>query len=435
MNDDERQFEDFVSNIKFDDTPDSDHRNKLEQDLLRVLTKQPRHKQQALKIWRIIMKSQITKLTTAAVIVVAVVILLTVLDKSTTPTWALEQTIETLREIESIHISGYFLTADAEKANFQAWIIPSVEDSSKSSYFRFEAGRFEPEDFNPYDQNRHVVVVSEKENSTYLYFPTNSWTFYPNQKIAYISEGLDRSSKDPPCLGSNFFEEMKEQAQDWQEEYGKDEETGKDSVFVTCTHPSRIGANYWRFQFDMETKLPVRYKLFRNQNYGAEPVASFDAIKYNPTLPDGVFEFHIPEETKVLDHRELSRMVKTNPTYGIDVNGLNTEDAYKKIVSDYWEAVIDHNWQKARRMRPLIGQQEWEEMQDLYMSVEPAKLLEITELINVDNKASFPIVPCLLRMQNNVNKAGVLHVSIEQAGDEKRGVIVDSLGPEFVEPL
>ncbi|MHC4331875.1 MAG: hypothetical protein ACYSWW_27545, partial [Planctomycetota bacterium] len=65
-----------------------------------------------LNIWRIIMKSQITKLATAAVIVVAVVILLTVLDKSTTPTWALEQTIETLREIESIHISGYFLTAD-----------------------------------------------------------------------------------------------------------------------------------------------------------------------------------------------------------------------------------------------------------------------------------------------------------------------------------
>ncbi|MFH1882212.1 MAG: hypothetical protein ABIL62_05825 [Planctomycetota bacterium] len=40
MNNDERQFEDFVSNIKFDDTPDSDHRNKLEQDLLVVLAKQ-----------------------------------------------------------------------------------------------------------------------------------------------------------------------------------------------------------------------------------------------------------------------------------------------------------------------------------------------------------------------------------------------------------
>ena len=430
MNDSERQFEEFIHGIKFDDTPDSAHRDKLERALLDAMTRRPRR----VRIWRIIMRSKITKLATAAVIIIAVVILLTVLDKSTTPTWALQQTIETLREIESIHISGYFLTADAKKANFQAWIIPSVEDSSKSAYYRFEAGRFEPGDFNPYDQNRHVVVVSEKENSTYTYFPANAWTFYPNQKIAYISEGLDRNSKDPPCLGSDFFEEMKEQAQDWQEEYGKDEETGKHSVFVNCTHPSRIGANYWWIQFDVETKLPVCYKLFWNQNYDAEPAASLNTIKYNPTLPDGVFEFYIPEETKVLDHRELSEIVKTNPTYGIDVNGLNTEDAYKRIVSDYWEAVIDQNWQKARRMRPLIGQQKREELQDLYMSVEPAKLLRIREFVNVDNKASFPIVPCLIRMQNGGTKVGVLHVSIEQAGDEKRGVIVDSLGPEFAEP-
>jgi hypothetical protein len=434
MNNDERQFEDFVSNIKFDDAPDPSHRYKLEQDLLAAIAKQPRQKQQPLQTWRIIMKSQITKLATAAVIVVAVVILLTVLDKSTTPTWAIEQTIETLREIESIHISGYFLTADAKKANFQAWIIPSIEDSSKSAYYRFEAGRFEPGDFNPHDQNRHVVVVSERENSTYLYFPANTWTFYPNQKIAYISEGLDRSSKDPPCLGSDFFEEMKEQAQDWQEEYDEDEETGKHSVFVTCTHPSRIGANYWWIQFDVETKLPVRYRLWWNQNYGAEPAASVDTITYNPMLPNGVFEFHIPEETKVLDHRELFEIINANPTYGIDVNGLKTEDAYKRIVSEYWEAVIDQNWQKARRMRPLIEQQKWEELQDLYMSVEPAQLLGIRECINADNKASFPIVPCLLRMQNGMTKVGVLHVSIEQVGDEKRGVIVDSLGPEFVGP-
>ncbi|MHC4244732.1 MAG: hypothetical protein ACYS3N_11810, partial [Planctomycetota bacterium] len=123
MSDNEKQFEDFVSNIKFDDTSDPVHCYKLEQNLLSAMAKQPRR----LQIWRIIMKSQITKLSAAAMIVVAVVILLTVLDKSTTPTWALEQTIETLREIESIHISGYFLTADAKKANFQAWIIPSVE--------------------------------------------------------------------------------------------------------------------------------------------------------------------------------------------------------------------------------------------------------------------------------------------------------------------
>ena len=65
MNKDERQFEDFVSNIKFDDTPDLSHRDKVEQDLFHALTRQLRHKQQLIKTWRTIMKTKITKLATA----------------------------------------------------------------------------------------------------------------------------------------------------------------------------------------------------------------------------------------------------------------------------------------------------------------------------------------------------------------------------------
>jgi len=68
MDDNEKQFEDFVGNIKFDDTPDPDHRDKLEQTLLRTLAKQSRQT----NIWRIIMKSQITKFAAAAVIAIVV---------------------------------------------------------------------------------------------------------------------------------------------------------------------------------------------------------------------------------------------------------------------------------------------------------------------------------------------------------------------------
>jgi len=73
MNNDERQFENFVRQIKLDDTPDPDHRDKLEHDLLRTLTKQPRRKETPLKIWRIIMKSKMRKFA-AAVVVITVLI-------------------------------------------------------------------------------------------------------------------------------------------------------------------------------------------------------------------------------------------------------------------------------------------------------------------------------------------------------------------------
>ncbi|MBA7692388.1 hypothetical protein ES703_100955 [subsurface metagenome] len=72
MNDNEKEFEKFVREVKFDDTPDPKHRDKLEQNLLRTMTKQPRQKQ-PLQIWRTIMKSRIRKLVAAVVVIAALI--------------------------------------------------------------------------------------------------------------------------------------------------------------------------------------------------------------------------------------------------------------------------------------------------------------------------------------------------------------------------
>lgn len=69
MTDSEKEFENFVRDIRFDDVPDYNHREKLEQNLLATLNAQSRHKTQTLKIWRIVMKNNITKLAAAVLIV------------------------------------------------------------------------------------------------------------------------------------------------------------------------------------------------------------------------------------------------------------------------------------------------------------------------------------------------------------------------------
>jgi Tol biopolymer transport system component len=74
MNNDERQFGNFVRQIKLDDTPNPSHRDKLEQDLLAAMAKQTRQKEHLLEIWRIIMKSKITKLAVAAAIAIVVLL-------------------------------------------------------------------------------------------------------------------------------------------------------------------------------------------------------------------------------------------------------------------------------------------------------------------------------------------------------------------------
>jgi hypothetical protein len=81
MNENEKQFEKFVRGIKFDDTPDYNHRDKLEQDILAALAKKTRQQDQLLaETWRIIMKSRITKLAVAAVIIIVLMLGINYLD-------------------------------------------------------------------------------------------------------------------------------------------------------------------------------------------------------------------------------------------------------------------------------------------------------------------------------------------------------------------
>jgi len=73
MTDREKEFEKFVRDVRFDDTPDYNHREKLEQNLLTALNKQSQHKPQALRIWRIIVRSRKTQYAAAGVFILAII--------------------------------------------------------------------------------------------------------------------------------------------------------------------------------------------------------------------------------------------------------------------------------------------------------------------------------------------------------------------------
>lgn len=79
---------------------------RVHNDISAALTKSEQTKsvQPEPNIWRTIMKSRIIKLTAAAVIIIAVAISVTILDKSVTPAYAIEQTIEANRGLWFIHL-------------------------------------------------------------------------------------------------------------------------------------------------------------------------------------------------------------------------------------------------------------------------------------------------------------------------------------------
>jgi hypothetical protein len=64
-------------------------------------------------LWRIIMKSRVSKFA-AAIIVIGVVLTFLTSERLNTPAWAIEQTIEALKDLRSIYMVGAFTGGTAE---------------------------------------------------------------------------------------------------------------------------------------------------------------------------------------------------------------------------------------------------------------------------------------------------------------------------------
>ena len=117
-----------------------------------------------------------------------------------------------------------------------------------------------------------------------------------------------------PWPGPQYFQKLKTEARKWQEEYGKDEVTGRDSVFVRCAGEERSN---W-IQFDIESKLPVRVKQWENANWEGEPYGDYEQIVYNLEIPDDTFNFTISANSlHINDHRKATP--ESEKTFTIEI--------------------------------------------------------------------------------------------------------------------
>jgi hypothetical protein len=90
MNDKEKDIEQLLGDLTFDDTPDLRHRNLLEKELLRDFnlhdskTVRPRHNAK----WRIVMNMKIARIAVAAALVIAAFVGFVLLDGTSSVSWA-----------------------------------------------------------------------------------------------------------------------------------------------------------------------------------------------------------------------------------------------------------------------------------------------------------------------------------------------------------
>lgn len=250
--------------------------------------RQNKSSKEKLNIWRMCMKNKISKIASAAVILFAVALSITIIDRLTTPAWAFGQTLKAIKGIQSIVIKGTY-DNDSTPKPFTFWIRFS---DSENELFDM---RFECEEQIIVINNQKAWVYFNEENTVKIYEDvTASYGMMRDLGFWYTL------SKEHPWISGKLLSSIKRFADSWQETYGKDERTGRESVFVTCGF-EKLSVSLW-FVCDIETKLITegKYWNLRRTNMDEPPKYYATSFTYDEKINDDTFEFRIPEGAKII---------------------------------------------------------------------------------------------------------------------------------------
>ena len=227
------------------------------------------------------MKSRITKLAAAAVIIMIAVLVATFLDKSVTPAYAIEDTIEAMGEVETVHMIG----KDWNGHVFDSWMRINPTTGLQDHFYMegwvtcngetYERIIVSTPDLSySYNKSKNVVTVYDGQ------LITTDWKF--GSIFEQILEDLEDEKKDEKKV--EIYQ-------------GKTDDSGKD-VIVIIVHGEK---KTWKILVHPKTKLPVSF-----ENFGPDTtdLKKTEQILYNQPLPEGIFEFEMPEGATVIQKQK-----------------------------------------------------------------------------------------------------------------------------------
>jgi hypothetical protein len=366
---------------------------------------------------RALWRSPVLRLAALPAGAFVVLLALVLVSHLSTPAWAIDQTIQVLRSVKAIHLSGFCVQPGQPKRDFEIWARPSSNNPAMSGDFRLREG------------NVHLSIASEAENTTAVIE-----TRPPDQggSVVYLTDGLNRSTR---MQADRWFEDLKQNAKDWTEELRHDPQTGRRLAVVTCEGPSVNTAKFWEFQFDAETKLPVRARVWFTSNRQGEPHWDIVQFACNPVLPDDAFKITLPEQAQVVDCRVLRNVMaeKQNAEAGLVVGETDLHKACRAVAEAYWNAVCRQDWEEVRRLRPLADGDALEQLKTDYRKREPVALTRILFTEHVSDPGAFAEVTCLVRLKEGREVRSILNVAAKPIPNGTAAVVAGTLGPELAE--
>jgi hypothetical protein len=283
-------------------------------------------------IWRIIMKSNVSKLA-AVIIIIGVVLCYFAFEKLGSTAWALEETIEALRNFNAIHMIGAFNDEGSSEQGCEIWMKANKSQTrSEDIVIKINSG----------------VIHWVEDGSTYVYVPQENKVYYEDAITAGMAQ----------WPGPILFETLAN-AQDCKIIRGRDPATSRERATLLCSLFSVVGPQSWMIEFDVKTKLPVAISTWNNLDRRGKPFFKAWKITYYEDIPDSVFQVAFPEGTQLVEKPliipESSLGLLSNPQSGISTEGLSREEACRMILRQMYEAIVAEDLDELKRLCPACA--------------------------------------------------------------------------------
>jgi hypothetical protein len=384
MDNDKKLFEELLKADGIDPTAATEHEREVFAKMLDQQSK-PKRSTPAIRhdIRRIIMKNRITKFAVAAVFIAAVLLSISLFDKTATPAWAIEQSIEAMKNYRGIHYSG---TIAVSWNDFFKGL--GVEDLPQlpESMGEFEMWAQADQELSRSSNTKIIcqdnIIITGSKLQTYVQIADGT--------IYHIQGDL---MKIDPWPTSKLLRHLRETTDTWTELYGMNAETGKERILVRCSDSDRNRS--WEFEFDAESKLLISLKQWNSSDsHEGLPNINIWKIVHYEELPDDIFDVDISDPGEII----AVKISLYDPEYGISAEGLTKEQACYKIMEDFWQAVNDQDFDMIRKLIPLTaGWNDETIINGFGGDLEPVELLEMGQIY--ESKIG-PVVPCTIKTKD-----------------------------------
>jgi len=352
-------------------------------------------------IWRIIMKSNVSKFA-AAVIVIAILLSFFTFEKLTSPAWAIEQAIEALRDLRAVHVAGVFPGGTAE-----IWMRAN-EAGTKSR--------------DVVVRGSHGAITWIKDGRTYHYEPSQNTVYFENA----ITVGLSQ------WLGPELLE-MLSTADGAAVMRGKDSATGRERATLLCSLLDKNGPQTWIIEFDVETKLPVSFKHWQNLDRSGPPTFHAYQITYYKELADSLFKVHIPGKPtyveKPLTIPDENIGILSNPDDGISAEGLTQQEACEQILRAMYQAIIDGDLAQLKKLCPVCENWGDEFLRSVILRTDKddrlVEIVKIGQICKTGHSKLGPIVavPTIVKRKNGTKVEEKMIIQFRQIGGKASCVV------------